>query len=523
VNDLLDNPDVLRASTLVHALLDRAERSPEEIFVHIGGRQDLALGPLADAVRRFAGMIEARGVRPGHRVLLALDNSLEFVVSWLGTWYAGAITVPVVPDAGLRVYRRAVELAQPALFVTGPVGEEKVRKAGANEASLLVFDQTGDRALAPELSSLLDQSDAATENRASGPAVAAVMFTSGTTGAPKGVCLSHLWFTWASRDVVRGMSYGPQDTLYSCLPLAHANAQDTTFGPALISGARVVFDQRFSASRFWRRLAETEATAFNLIGNMPRVLLNREADELVEHSATRAFAIPALPHYRHEFARRFGVELRQGYGSTEVGVPVFQDPDQPPDDSCGGPVPGTQLRVMGHDGLPAALGESGEICIWSSRPGSIASGYLGDPQRTAQAWRNGWFHTGDLGRLDGNGNLHFVGRAGDHLRRKGENFTAHEIEAAILEIDGIEDCSVVALPGDDGDDRIAAYIVVSAGTSIAAADVTAHCAVVVGKAGAPESVYQLPELPRTESGKIAKAVLIEQLTAGASGRAETQA
>ncbi len=502
-----------RHETLVHALLERAEREPSVEFASFEGRVDLTLAELADAIRRFASAITERGVTPGERVLLALDNSPEVLVAWLGSWHAGATVVPLVPDAGERIFARAAALMQPRLAVTDARGAKRLRAADVASEILVVEEETSE-SLALSLRSFLADGSSAepTEPLASGDMLASVMFTSGTTGPPKGVRLVHRWYTWASSDVAGGMSYGPVDVLYTCLPLGHANAQDTTFGPALLAGARVAFDRRFSASRFWQRLERTGATAFNLIGNMPRVLLNRPDREYAPgHRARRAFAIPALPHYVAEFRRRFGVELLQGYGSTEIGVPVFQDAAAVQRGSCGLPLGGTELRIEGEDGSERAVGEAGEILVRSSRPGAITDGYYGDPERSAAAWRGGWFHTGDLGRVDADGHLYFVGRLGDALRRKGENLSAHEIEAVILEMDGVLECAVVGRRGDDGDHEVIAFVVPDEGAHVDVHDLTDRCVRSLGTAAAPSQVVERERLPRTESGKVAKGRLVVEL------------
>jgi crotonobetaine/carnitine-CoA ligase len=510
VIDPLDPADgtALATRSLVGAYEDRAAREPDTPFARFDDRPPLTMGETMDAVRGFAGALRERGIAAGDGVLLALDNSPEFLVGMLGTWYAGARMVPLVPEAGERLYRRALELVQPRLALAGPAGAARLAAVGAHEVLELVeVDDAAPGPLAAELRPLVSGPQA-TGNRATGLGEAAVMFTSGTTGPPKGVCLSHLWYVWASRDLVAGMSYDAADVLYTCLPLGHANAQDTTLGPALISGARVAFDRRFSAGAFWRRVRDAGATAFNLIGNMPRVLLNRAGPEGTrDHTVTRGFAIPALAHYRRAFAERFGVELLQGYGSTEIGVPVFQDQAAVQRGSCGLPVAGTRLRIMRPDGTPAAIGEVGEICAWSARPGAITHGYLREPERTVQAWRAGWFHTGDLGRLDADGHLFFAGRLGDALRRKGENLSAHDIESVLLEMDSVAECAVIGRKADDGDDEIVAYVVVAEGRTLDPGEVAARCTSALGRAAAPAEVLEVEALPRTESGKVAKGTL----------------
>jgi crotonobetaine/carnitine-CoA ligase len=413
----------------------------------------------------------------------------------------------VVPQAGQRTFERALDLTQPRLAVVEPGSVARVSSLRAE--TVLRIEDPSDDPLAPALREFLGEGAAPATNRAAAPELAAVMLTSGTTGQPKGVCLSHSWYVWASQDVARGMEYGPDDVLYTCLPLGHANAQDTTFGPALISGARAAFDRRFHASSFWQRIKATGASSFNLIGSMPRVLLNRPPEEYEpDHSARRAFAIPALPHYRTEFQQRFGVELRQGYGSTEIGVPVFQDDHAVARGSCGLALSGTRLRIEGDDGLPLGPGAVGEICVSSPRVGAITSGYFNDPARTEKAWRGGWFHTGDLGSLDEDGHLYFAGRLGDALRRKGENLSTNDIESVVLELAGVRDVAVVARPAADGDDDLLAFVVLEDAARITADDVADRCGDALGPAARPSHVLIVAELPKTESGKVAKGELI---------------
>lgn len=509
----LDDAGTLEASTLVHFFEARAAAAPAELFARFGQRPALALGDLAELVRRFARRLGERGVGHGDRVLVALESSPEFLVAWLGLGYAGAVLVPLVPRSGLRAFERALELTEPALAVVNESAATKLRSFAAERLPEIVeVGDDGTEPLCPDFErTLLAPSGDGEPNRARGQELAAILFTSGTTGLPKGVCLAHLWYVWASLDVAGALRYGPADTLYTCLPLGHANAQDTTFGPALLSGASVVFDQQFSASGFWARLAETGATAFNLIGNMPEILLNRPADELTQHGAWRAFAVPALPHQYEPFQARFGVRLVEGYGSTEIGVPVFQGLDASRPGACGRPLEGSLIRVLREDGLPAATGERGEISAWSPRPGGITSGYWRDEGATARAWSGGWFRTGDLGYFDEDGYLHFGGRLSESLRRKGENISAFELETVLLELPEIAECAVVGRRRGDGDDDIVVFVIAAPGARIEHDRLGPHCAQALGRHAVPSEIVEADVLPRTESGKIAKATLAQQV------------
>ena len=505
----LDDPNALAAGTLVHALEQRAALAPDEPFVRVGVRPWLTPAELLALVRRFAAGAQERGVEPGDRVLLALESSPEFLVAWLGLGYAGAAMVPLVPRSGLVSYRRAIELTEPVLAIVGATGAKKLAELEPNGPPTVRVD---DRAAGSLCSSFASQllADAPTHvNRARGEELASIMFTSGTTGPQKGVQVAQLWYLWASLDVAGAMRYTSDDVLYTCLPLGHANAQDTTFGPALLSSARVVFDQEFSASRFWHRVAETGATAFNLIGNMAEVLLARPPEEFVEHQVRRAFSVPSLSHQLEPWRERFGVQLLEGYGSTEIGVPVFQEIDAVRPGACGRSLPGTEISILRDDGVSAEPGERGEIAARSPRPGSITAGYWGDDEATARSWSNGWFRTGDLGHIDADGYLHFAGRVTDSMRRKGENISAFELEAALLELDEVADCGVVGRRRPDGDDDVIAFVIPAEGCSLDVGHIAEHCARWVGAHAAPAEVRAVRELPMTESGKVAKGRLRE--------------
>ena len=513
----LEDPDALERGTLPHALEWRAQASGETPFAKFDDRPPLSAAALLSLVRRFSAALRKR-VSPGERVLLCLESSPEFLVAWLGSGHAGATIVPVVPRAGLRHFARAIELARPVLAIVNAQAREKLAALDdAHSAPLIEVDDAFAGAVCPVFEDRLLATREAPDCLACGLEAASIMFTSGTTGPPKGVRVAHLWYIWASLDVAAAMGYGPTDVLYTCLPLGHANAQDTSFGPALLTGARIAFDRAFHASSFWQRIAATEATAFNLIGNMPEILLSRPAEEVVAHGARRAFAVPALAHQHGPFRERFGVRMVEGYGSTEIGVPVFQDVRAPRLGACGRPLPGTEIRVLREDGLPARPGEQGEICAWSPRPGSVTAGYWDDEAATAHAWAGGWFHTGDLGRFDADGFLYFTGRLSDSLRRKGENVSAFELEAAVLELPDVAECAVVRRRRADGDDDIVAFVVAQDGEDVDLARLRDRCRASVGRHAVPTEIRRVDELPHTESGKVAKAQLRAAIAAERQG------
>lgn len=336
----------------------------------------------------------------------------------------------------------------------------------------------------------------------------AVMNTSGTTGPSKGVLLSHAQQDILGRNIALDLGMTADDVYYNCFPMFHNTAQAMITVPVLLTGARMVLTERFSATRFWQDMREHGCTLFYYIGEILRILMKSTTPEDGAGCRLRAgWGIGAAPRDFIDFQRRHGVRLRSGYGSTEANVPVFL-PDGAPDDvTVGRAIAGFELRILGEHNEPLPARQTGEIAVRASEPCAIMLGYDGDPAATVAAWQDLWFHTGDAGYLDEQGNLYFMGRVRDAIRVRGENVSAFEVEEALGEVDGVMEVAAVAVPCDLGGDDIKAVIVLRQGATLTPEALIEHAVRRLPKFAVPRYVEFVGALPKTETNKVRKNVL----------------
>jgi crotonobetaine/carnitine-CoA ligase len=339
---------------------------------------------------------------------------------------------------------------------------------------------------------------------------AAIFFTSGTTGPAKGVVMPHAQIAFFADELVSVTRLSDQDTYMACNPLFHGNAQFLAAYPAIIAGARFVLRERFSASRWRSWLAESEVTVTNLMGAMFDFIWKQPAQpDDVENPLRTIFSIPT-PAFGSGFQERFGIEaLVEAYGMTEVSMPVLTPYGEPrPAGSCGLVVgEWFEVRIVDPDtDAEVPVGELGELVIRPKQPWTTTTGYFGMPERTVDAFRNLWFHTGDQARQDEDGWLYFVDRLSDAIRRQGENVSSYEVEQAMLEHPSVIECAAVAVPATEGtEDDIALFVVVHAGTD--AETVRRWANDVLPAFARPRDVHVVDDLPRTPSGKVKRAEL----------------
>ena len=496
----------------------QAARIGDRTFVALGDRA-ITYGEADARANRVANAFRALGAKKGVRVGILLRNRLEYLDLWFGLSKIGAIQVPINTEYRspqiLHVLRR-----EPVPFV---VAEESL----ADEL-LAVIDQ------APEVQALIGVgstaalharsrhkkvlsyaeciaaagAEAPRESETAGSDIGAVMNTSGTTGPSKGVQLSHAQQYILGRNIALDLGLTERDVYYNFFPLFHNTAQAMITLPVLLTGAKMVLTERFSATRFWLDVREQGCTAFYYIGEILRILLKSTAAEDSKGTMLRVgWGIGASPKDFLEFQKRHGVELRSGYGSTEANVPVYLPHQRPNPASVGRVAPGFEIRIANEHDEPLSAGQMGEILVRSSEPCAIMLGYDCDPQGTIAAWRDLWFHTGDAGHLDADGNLYFMGRVRDVMRVRGENVSAFEVEEAIAEVSGVLEVAAIAVPCELGGDDIKIVVVAGPDTKPDAETLIAHAQSRLPKFAIPRYVEFVAALPKTETNKVRKNVL----------------
>ena len=338
----------------------------------------------------------------------------------------------------------------------------------------------------------------------------AILYTSGTTGPSKGVCCPHAQYFWWGVHSSELLEIVEGDTLLTTLPLFHTNALNAFF-QALLTGSTLVVEKRFSASGFWDSLARSGATVTYLLGAMVPILLSKDPTPQDKAHRVRLALAPGVPEQFHAaFFERFGMHLLEGYGSTEtnfvIGVGLS---DQRPG-TMGKVRAGFDARVVDDEDNELAPGQPGELILRADEPFAFATGYFGMSEKTVEAWRNLWFHTGDRVVRDADGYFRFVDRLKDAIRRRGENISSYEVEQVLLSHPLIETAAIYPVKSELAEDEVMAAIVVRPGAALLEVDLMRFCETRMAYFAVPRYVEFIDQLPVTENGKVQKFRLRER-------------
>jgi crotonobetaine/carnitine-CoA ligase len=337
-----------------------------------------------------------------------------------------------------------------------------------------------------------------------------ILYTSGTTGPSKGVCCPHAQYFWWGVNSAALLEVQRDDILCSSLPLFHTNAINTFF-QALLTGASVCYEKRFSASGFYSALARHRATVTYVLGAMVPILLSRPGAAEERDHATRIALAPGVPAQFHaEFTRRTGIRLVDGWGSTETNFVLGTTAAHLQPGLMGPVFEGFDARVVDDQDEAVPDGTAGELIVRADDPFAFATGYFGTPEKTVEAWRNLWFHTGDRVVRQPDGYFRFVDRLKDAIRRRGENISSFEVEQVLLSHPAIANAAVFPVPSPLGEDEVMAALILHPGVKLMPADLIAYCAPRLPYFALPRYLEFATELPMTENGKVQKYKLRER-------------
>ncbi|MFI6604632.1 AMP-binding protein [Nonomuraea sp. NPDC050536] len=476
--------------------------------------ETLTYGELAEQVRAVAAGLAASGVRAGQTVAFVLPNCVEFVVAWLALSRIGAVAAPVntallgdglaavVRMSGAEIaivdeqFLPAIEEARGILrtvFVRGRVG-------AMNEAVPVRAwaDLTAHSGPAPRH-----------ETRPGDPSI--LLFTSGSTGRSKACVLPHRYVLRQAEIFTEQLGLTASDVLFCPFPLFHADAAIFTVAPAFLLGATAALVARFSVRSFWQQVRRYHATVFDFMGATLTMLYKQEpAPGDADNPARLGWGVP-LPEWAEDFERRFGVELVEVYGLSDTGIVLYNRPGEPRrPGSCGRPVHPFEVKVLGPDGFELPSGEVGEICIRPLEPHVILNEYLGMPETTAQAWRDLWFHTGDLAHRDEDGYFYFAGRGAEVIRRRGENISALEIETVVGRHPAVLEVAAFGVPSELTEEDVMVVVTLRPGQELEARDLLTYCQEHLPRPMVPRYVEFAGPLPKTPTEKIDKRVLKER-------------
>lgn len=526
--------------TMGRFLQDIAAARPDKVFIEIGGAE-FTYGSFLDGAQRTAALFRQLGITHGDRVGLFLPNCIEYLYCWFGLSLLGAISVPINTAYKRDETAYILHNAEAAALVTDPSLAEIAAAAADLAPSVRCRLMRGETA-PPAGWTRFDDAFAAAPSAADaappdGPPVtppvtpddvSMLVYTSGTTGHPKGVQVTHRMYVAAGQGFAHWTQATPDDRFFTCLPYYHANAQYYSTMGALAAGAALVVTDRFSASRFWEQVRQARATVVNFIGMMMPVLAKNPESPDDRHNTVRLFyGSPSFaPEFLQEFQQRFGTDIIVGFGMTETCYGTIEylgerrragssgRPRQHPD-------PRFQNRVrIAHPetGQPAGHDSVGEITIHNP---AITPGYWRNDEQNRETLRDGWLYTGDLGWTDADGFLYFVDRKKDIIRRRGENISSQEVENVVKRHPNVLDCAVLAVPSELGEDEVKAYVTPRPGAPASPEELIHWCAEHLAYFKVPRYLEIRDELPRTPSLRVRKDVLRrerENLTEGCFDR-----
>jgi crotonobetaine/carnitine-CoA ligase len=324
------------------------------------------------------------------------------------------------------------------------------------------------------------------------------------------VVCPHAQYFWWGVNSAEVLGVDAEDVLCTTLPLFHINALNT-FAQAALTGAQVVFESRFSASGFWPSMRASGATVVYLLGAMVPILLAQPEGAGERDHRVRIGLGPGVPAAAGAaFKARTGVQLLEGYGSTETNFAIATAADSPRGGVMGWLRPGFDARVADEDDVALPPGEAGELLLRADEPHAFASGYFNMPEKTVEAWRNLWFHTGDRVVRDADGAFRFVDRIKDAIRRRGENISSFEVEQVLLSHPGVGSCAVYPVRSELAEDEVMAALVPREGARVDPAELARFCEGRLPYFAVPRYIDVLGDLPRTENGKVQKFKLRER-------------
>jgi crotonobetaine/carnitine-CoA ligase len=434
-----------------------------------------------------------------------MRNSVEMVFSWMATNRLGAVWVPINVELKSVTLKHVITAAQPKLAI---VDQEFL----AEFQSMQVMEQDsvyvkGHEASKDSLSHLMSLGEPVLDIEQVTPATtAAFLYTSGTTGKSKPCELSHEYFILQARALIEGCGLRHDDVLYCPFPLFHADATALTTIPAILLGAVAALSVRFSASRFWDEIRNTGATVYDFMG-ATLALTYKQAPNARDrdHNVRLAWGVP-IPHFSKEYEQRFGHRLITLYGSVEASLPIFQSGELP-QGSCGSARRGHQVRIANNMDEELPPNTPGHLLLRSDVPNAFFKGYFNDPVNTAAAFAGLWLHTGDLAKMDEEGNVYFIGRVKDVIRRRGENVNASEVEEEFLQHPDVEIAAAYGIPSQFGvgtEEDIKVAVQLRPDSVVSGRELWEWAKRNVARFQVPSVIEIVPEIKKTPTGKMEK-------------------
>jgi acyl-CoA synthetase (AMP-forming)/AMP-acid ligase II len=469
-----------------------------------------------DRARRIACYLQGAGLTPGASVAIASPNGAAASFAFLGTVFGGFRATPLNLVAGVKTLAFVLSHSKTELILCADDSRQMVDDALAAlpEAPTRMprivsmdiddgprWDDTG-----------ITPADPADLTDPSADTIGLLMYTSGTTGVPKGVLLSHANLIAAGRNVAVAHGLDASDAGMCVLPIYHINGLCVTVMGSVVSGGGLVMPHRFSARHFWGQMHQHDCSWFSAVPTLFAYLLNDDNEPLLRRDRlrfARSASAPLPPEIHRQFEKRFSIPIIETMGLTETGAQILSNPLPPAERKIGSPgiafgneiaIADANLNLIGPDC-------EGEILV---RGSNVMQGYLDRPDETAKTiTADGWLRTGDLGRMDKDGFVFVTGRIKELIIKGGENIAPREIDEALLEHDAVLEAAAFARECKDYGQRVEACVRLKEGRTVSESDLRAFCADRIGTYKTPDHIYFLDDLPKGPSGKVQRMKLLD--------------
>ncbi len=498
-----------RDRCVLRYVLDRwAEKKPAETHVVYQDGEAWSFSEVRSRVRRKARGLQKLGIKQGDRVAAWLPNGPDALVAFYAINYIGAVFVPFNTAYKGKLLAHVIANSAAKVMIVHPDLIDRLGEIDTADLEMLVV--TTDRPVQDAVLPIVrfddvdgDEDDLEALERPIDPwDIQAIIYTSGTTGPSKGVLSSYLHM-FSNAGPETWPMVGEHDRYLTVAPIFHIGGMLPPF-IMLARGASVAIINAFSTDRFWELAKKTEATVIFLLGVMASFLMKRPVTpEERGHKVRIAFMVP-LSDDSTAFNKRFGIDVYTIFNMTEISSPIISEPNPTKRGTCGKVRPGVEVRLVDENDCEVPIGETGEMLVRTDRPWAMNSGYNANPEATAQAWRNGWFHTGDGFRKDEDGYFYFVDRVKDSIRRRGENISSFEVEAEVCAHPDVREVAAIAVPSEYSEDEVMVVIAPVPGRTIDPVALSEFLVKRMPYFMVPRYIRIMDALPRTPSEKVLK-------------------
>lgn len=499
-------------SVLKNMLETRASETPDKIYATFEDGSAWTYAEALDAARRAAAGLSGLGVKAGDVVFLWIPNGPDFLRAWFGINYLGAAMA--APNLSLRggVLQHMVALSDATVAIVHAGLLDKFAEVATPNIRTVVVTGAAQEALAMPFATVAGDEILQGSPPEGAPNVAVepwmtqfILFTSGTTGPSKGVIVTYVQMHDMCQATFGGR-LGADDNYLLNMPLFHISGTRAAYG-MLLFGGMITLVGHFRTDSFWDVVRQHRTTACVLMGAAASFLENRPPREDDADNPLKLVSMVPLVRDPKGWGSRFGVDIVTAYGMSELSVPILSDRNPDKIESCGKLRPGYEARIVDDNDDEVPEGSVGELVVRAARPWTISPGYWRMPEATAEAWRNGWFHTGDSFRREADGQYYFVDRKKDAIRRRGENISSYEVEMEVVSHGAVKEAAAIGVPSPVSEDDLMIVVALEPGHMLDAKALFDYLRPRMAHFMLPRYIRFLEELPKTPSLRVQKHLL----------------